>query len=81
MRIAGMPSRWMGPVRQSLDDFEIGASRPLPIMRKVRELGSDQLCGAADMEGFKELERRFRCSECGERAVSVEPIWHPDWRP
>jgi hypothetical protein len=31
------------------------------------------------MEAFRELEHRFRCSECGERAVSIEPIWHTDW--
>jgi transcription elongation factor Elf1 len=46
---------------------------------KARELGADELFGAGDMDAFKELEHRFRCSDCGERAVSVEPIWHKDW--
>jgi hypothetical protein len=46
----------------------------------MRELGPDKLYGAADMAAFRELEGRFRCSDCGERAVSIEPIFHPDWK-
>ena len=36
--------------------------------------------GLADIDAFKKLERQFRCSDCGERAVTVESIFHPDWR-
>jgi rubredoxin len=47
---------------------------------KTRELSGEELHGAASNDGFKELERRLRCTHCGERALSLEPIFHPDWR-
>ena len=47
---------------------------------KTRELAGEELHGAASIDAFKELERRLRCTDCGERAVSVEPMCHPDWR-
>jgi hypothetical protein len=31
------------------------------------------------MEAFKELERRFRCSDCGNKEIGIEPIWHSEW--
>ena len=68
----------MRPLRSSPDHFEIWA-RAICRSCGARELGPDELLGAADMDAFKDLERRFRCSDCGERAVSVEPIWHKDW--
>ena len=68
----------MRPLRSSPDHFEIWA-RAICRSCGARELGPDELLGAADMDAFKELERRFRCSDCGERAVSVEPIWHKGW--
>jgi hypothetical protein len=69
----------MRPLRSPCDDFEIRARGICRSCGKTRELGPDELLVAADMDAFKELERRFRCSDCGERAVSVEPIWHKDW--
>ena len=67
----------MRPLRSSPDHFEIWA-RAICRSCGARELGPDELLGAADMDAFKELEHRFRCSDCGERAVSVEPIWHKE---
>jgi transcription elongation factor Elf1 len=70
----------MRPLRSSrVDDFEIRARARCRSCGKVRELGTDELYGAADMGTFKELERRFRCSDCGEKEISIEPIWHSDW--
>jgi hypothetical protein len=73
----------MRPLRSSsigaADDFAIRARACCRCCGKTRKLHPDKLCGAADMEAFRELERRFRCSDCGERAVSIEPIWHTDW--
>jgi hypothetical protein len=60
------------------EDFEIRARCECRSCGKARELGTE-LCGAADMEAFKELERRLRCSDCGKREISIEPIWHRDW--
>ena len=69
-----------------------GAGRRFPLnsRRILRPAGARRihgiLAGAPGeqfkrfMDAFKELERRLRCSDCGERAVSVEPIFHPDWR-
>jgi hypothetical protein len=68
----------MRPLRSPCDDFEIRARAICRSCGKTRKLGPDELLGA-DMDAFKELERRFRCSDCGERAVSIEPIWHMDW--
>jgi hypothetical protein len=45
----------------------------------MRELRLEGLNGSANIEAFRELERRLRCLDCGERAVSIEPIWHKDW--
>ena len=67
------------PIRPSLAT-EIKALACCQACGKTRELAGDELHGAADMDAFKELERRLRCTDCGERAVSVEPIFHPDWR-
>ena len=47
---------------------------------RTRELAGDEPHGAADMDAFKELEAPIPLFDCGERAVSVEPIFHPDWR-
>ena len=60
------------------ESLEIRALARCRSCGKTRELAGDKLHGAAD--AFKELERRLRCTDCGERAVSVEPIFHPDWR-
>jgi transcription elongation factor Elf1 len=74
----------MRPLRSSsslrvADEFETRARAWCRSCGKMRELGPDELY-AADMAAFKELERRFRCSDCGERAVSIEAIFHPDWK-
>ena len=60
----------MRPLRSPCDDFEIRARAICRSCGKTRELGSGELLGTVDMDTFKELERRFRCSDCGERAVS-----------
>jgi rubredoxin len=70
----------MRPLRSPPESIEIRARARCRSCGKARELAGDELCGAADMDAFKELERRFRCSDCGERAVSVEPKFHPDRR-
>jgi hypothetical protein len=70
----------MRPLRSPPDHSEIRARARCRACGKTRELAGDELYGAADMDALKELERRLRCSDCGERAVSVEPIFHPDWR-
>jgi hypothetical protein len=67
------------PLRTLPDDFEMKSVCRCRSCGKTRELASDQLYGAASMDAFKELERRMRCGDCGERSVSVEPIWHKDW--
>ena len=77
--IGRVRSKGMRPLRSSPDHFEIWARAICRSCGKARDLGPDELLGAADMDAFKELEHRFRCSGCGERAVSVEPIWHKDW--
>jgi transcription elongation factor Elf1 len=70
----------MRPLRSSrVDDFEIRARCYCRSCGKTRELGPDELQGAADMDTFKEMERRFRCSECGKKEISIEPMWHSDW--
>ena len=46
---------------------------------KVRELGPDELYAASDMDSLAYLARRFRCSNCGKKDISIEPIWHKDW--
>jgi hypothetical protein len=70
----------MRPLRSSrVDDFEIRARARCRSCEKARELAPDELQGAADMEAFKELERRFRCADCGKKEISIEPIWHRDW--
>ena len=60
--------------------FEIRAQARCRSCGKTRELTGDELHGAADMDAFKELARRLRCTDCGQRTVSVEPIFHPNWR-
>ena len=70
----------MRPLPAAPRVFEIRALARCRACGKRRELAGEEL-GAADMDAFKELERQFRCSDCRERAVSVEPIFHPDWRP
>ena len=60
-------------LRNHGDDFEIRVRAMCRWCGKTRELGPDELLGAADMDAFKELERRFRCSDCGERRSSIEP--------
>ena len=61
-------------------DFEIRAQARCRSCGKTRELSGEELHGAASIDAFKELEGRLRCTDCGERAVSVEPKFHPDWR-
>ena len=71
----------MRPLRSSrANDFEIKGRAHCRFCGKTRELAGDEQHGAADMDAFKELERRLRCSDCGQRTVSVEPMFHPDWR-
>jgi transposase len=71
----------MRPLRSSPDDFEIRArARCCRACGKTRELAAEELHGAASVDAFKELERRLRCTDCGERAVNVEPVWHSDWK-
>jgi len=48
-------------------------------MQQDPEARSRRTHRAADMDAFKELERRFRCSDCGKKEISIEPIWHSDW--
>ena len=50
------------------ESLEIRALARCRSCGKTRELAGDELHGAADMDAFKELERRLRCSDCGERA-------------
>jgi transcription elongation factor Elf1 len=71
----------MRPVQSSrANEFEIKGHAHCRSCGKTRDLAGEELHGACDMDAFKELERRFQCSDCGERAVSVEPMFHPDWR-
>ena len=70
----------MRPIRPSVETYDIAARARCRVCGKTRELTGEELHGAADMDAFKELERRLRCTDCGERAVSVEPIFHPGWR-
>src|SRR3954466_8874657 len=60
-------------------DLEIRAQAHCRSCGKTRELAGDELHGAADMDAVKGLRRRLQCTDCGERAVSVEPKFHPDW--
>jgi hypothetical protein len=78
MRIAGKPL--MRPLRSPPNDFEIVALCRCQSCGKTRELASHELYGVASMEAFRELEPRLRCTDCGNRDVSVEPIFHSDWR-
>jgi hypothetical protein len=43
-------------------NFELTALLSPWILRKEAEIHPDQLCGAADMEAFRKVERQFRCS-------------------
>ncbi len=36
--------------------------------------------GVADDDIFITLKNRFRCQNCGEKDVAIQPIW-PDWKP
>jgi hypothetical protein len=69
----------MRPLRSTPDDFEIRLRASCRSCGKTRELSSGDLYGAASIEAFRQPERRFQCSDCGERSVIVEPIWHKDW--
>ena len=69
----------MRPLHSLPDDFKIKVRASCGRCGKTRELSSDDLYGAASIEAFKQVESRLRCSDCGERSVSVEPIWHKDW--
>jgi Zn finger protein HypA/HybF involved in hydrogenase expression len=69
----------MRPLPSPPRDFEIRTRCRCRTCGKTRELGSKELHGAADIDAFKELEHRLRCTDCGERTVSIEPIWHIDW--
>jgi hypothetical protein len=64
----------MRPLRSPPDDFEIRARARCRACGKSRELAGDELHGAGSMDTFKELGRRLRCTDCGERAVSVSII-------
>jgi hypothetical protein len=70
----------MRPIRPSLETYDIAARACYRACGKTRELSGEELIGAASIDAFKELEARLRCTDCGERAVRVEPIFHPDWR-
>src|SRR6202012_2489235 len=55
-------------------------ARALPLVRQdARDDRRGMLHGAVSMDAFKELEGRLRCSDCGVRSVSLEPVWHKDW--
>jgi rubredoxin len=69
----------MRPLCGVPDDFEIKARASCRSCGKTRELSGEELHGAASVDAFKELESRLRCTNCGERSVSVQPIWHRDW--
>jgi DNA-directed RNA polymerase subunit RPC12/RpoP len=69
----------MRPIRP-VEPSEIKAHARCGACGKTRELSGEELHGAADMEGLKELQGRLRCTDCGERAVTLEPTFHPDWR-
>src|SRR5947209_7024157 len=70
----------MRPLRSSrVDEFEIRARARCRSCSKVRELGPDELHAASDMDSLAYLARRFRCSACGKKEISIEPIWHRDW--
>jgi ribosomal protein S14 len=70
----------MRPLRRPPDDFEVSARARCRACGKTRELVGEELHAAGSIDAFKEIERRLRCSDCGERSVSLEPIFHPDWR-
>ena len=38
-----------------------------------------ELHAASDMDSLAYLARRFRCSDCGEKKINIEPIWHRHW--
>jgi hypothetical protein len=69
----------MRPLRSTPDDFEIRARAGCRSCGTTREVGPEELHGAADMETFNELARRFRCSDCGKKDINIEPIWHREW--
>jgi hypothetical protein len=70
----------MRPLRPAPQACDSKAGARCRACGKTRELVAEELHGAANVDAFKELEQRLRCTDCGERAVSVEPILHPDWR-
>ena len=70
----------MRPIRPSAETYEIAARARCRACGKKRDLSGEELHGAASMDAFKALEARLRCTDCGERAVRVEPIFNRDWR-
>jgi ribosomal protein S14 len=69
----------MRPLRSPPDDYEIRARARCGACGRTGDLAGEELHGAASMDALKELERRFRCSDCGEPGITIEPIWHKDW--
>ena len=61
MRIAGMPSGYYARFDHPERPNSSSGPRLLSSLRKRRELAGEELRGAADMDGFKELHR----SDCG----------------
>ena len=58
-------------------DFEIRAQARCRSCGKTRELAGDELHGAADMDAFKELERRLRCTCCAVHNRKKNPASFP----
>jgi hypothetical protein len=78
-RNAGTVAMPQPPNVYMLGNMEIQARCECRSCGKVRELGPDELHTASDMDSLAHLARRFRCSGCGKKEISIEPIWHSDW--
>jgi hypothetical protein len=70
----------MRPGRPSLETCDIAARARCRACGKTGELVRRGIARHRQYGRLEELERRLRCTDFGERGVSVEPIFHPDWR-
>ena len=58
-------------------DYEVRARCRMPLVWKdARDESARLVHGAADMDAFRELERRLRCTDCGERPSVLSPSRH-----